>query len=254
MLKSIWFKIGFCIFLYILFLVYNAPARLISTPIAQYAPQVSITQYNGTVWQGCGQQSGVTVNNAYLYIGDICWQIDFSSFLDLEPTILLTTQAASHNLYGEVSVAPSGLVNVSNLSINFPLALLEPWVPLLVSGQMAVNIDTLELTPQQVTDVVGDLALTNVVWLGADDDMVLGDYSAELIFLENQDLRVDVIDQDAALGIQGDVTLSKLGRYKAEVELFPRDGLAPEITNSLRFFGKRNAVGNIVVKDSGTWR
>jgi hypothetical protein len=92
--------------------------------------------------------------------------------------------------------------------------------------------------------------LEYVDWLMGDYAMPLGSYMAQ-IYLEQQDVQVKINDYGASLGVDGLLTINPAGSYRFNATLMPRDGLAPEVTQSIAYLGRRQADGSVLVTQAG---
>jgi len=252
--QSFFLKVVLFLLLYLCLVIYKAPARLIATPIETFLPDLSINKLDGTLWQGCGRDTNININNVLLNVGDLCWSFQPTSLLGFRPRILLSTQAATHSLYADVSVTFGGSVEVSSLTTSFPIALLEPWVPLLVSGNVAATIDEVVIESLVIKSIDGKIQIADVFWLMGDRKMRLGDYSADIGMPQLGRVSITARDEAAYLGLSGELQLALTGSYQSELALTPKPGLAEEISNSLPFLGKLDAGGDIIISEQGSWR
>lgn len=251
--QSLYLKIVLCLLLYLSLVIYKAPASLFSSVVDQFIPPLSISKFEGTVWQGCGRNTVVDVNGVAVSLGDLCWSLQGKSLLSLNPRLLISTQASTHSSYADVSVATDGSITILDLSAALPVSLLEPWVPLLVSGNISAAIDEVRVMGNNIESLLGQVQFSDVNWLAGDQMMPLGDYTADIALAEPGLIRVVSQDQDALLGLYGELDISLNGRYQSRLELSPKAGLAEEISNSLPFLGKKDAQGRIIVSEQGTW-
>ncbi len=240
--------------------VANAPASLVPMTLkeleqrqllAPNAPTLALAKLEGTVWQGQAKDAVLTINGEQVPLGVLSWQLEAMSLLDRKPVIHLTTNAPEHRLEATVIASESGDITVNNAEGRLPISLLEPWFPMLVKGNIAFVFDHIIMNPKQLLAIDGVLNLEYVDWLGGDYAMPLGSYMAQ-ITLQNNLVHVDINDFSASLGMVGLLTLNPAnGAYQFDATLQARPELAPEVTESIAWLGKRNRQGDIVLKNRG---
>lgn len=230
-----------------------APASLVSMAAARWAPQIHMSEPTGTIWRGQSDQVMVTFNQAKLELGKLNWKLSPLSVLTINPSVDITIEAPAHQAQVRVSATRDQVVTVDKMEGEFPLSMLEPWVPLLVKGDLAFVVDHIVFTRKELLAIDGVFNLQQADWLGGDVDMPLGSYIAQVSLDDNKDIFIQINDFSATLGIDGHVTISPKGTYHFQSVLQTRDGLAPEVAQSVSWFGKKNAQGDIVVDNTGRW-
>jgi Type II secretion system (T2SS), protein N len=240
--------------------VLMAPANLLLRVSELWAPQVKMAEPTGTIWEGEASNVVVSVNDTQLELGQLSWSISPWSVLSANPTIELNVESPEHHATARVSATSDLVITIDQMEGAFPLSLLEPWVPLLVQGDLAFVVDHVVFSLQQERFVFeellgldGALNLQQADWLGGDVEMPLGSYIAQLSLDDNKDIFIQVNDFSATLGIDGSIVISPKGTYQFNSVLQTRDGLAPEVAQSVQWFGKKNANGDIVVNNTGRW-
>ena len=242
------------ILLYLIFLLVTAPAFLLRPVLNQWLPQVQVSSLEGSLWQGSAVPVILQVNQAAVYLGRLDWQLDPWSLLRLQPRLQLQTRADTHQLETTLILDRTGLLTVRDTRFNFPIALLEPWVPLLVSGTIEAELRELTLSQQAVVAADGLVLFRDIFWLAGDNRRLVGDYQAQLQRVDDRTLGVDLADLGAALALTGNVRAGLDGRYQMQLTLLPTPALAPEIRQSLQLFYRPNARGESQLNQSGRWR
>lgn len=239
--------------------IVKLPASLIPIVLTQVeqrnllppgSPRLFLQQTSGTFWQGQAAESTVEVDGISLPLGVLNWELSPLSLLRAEPTLHLSSSAPNQMLSTTVSVDGQGQVSITAMEGRLSISVLEPWFPMLIRGDIAFVIDHLTFNADKLLAVDGVLNLEYVDWIGGDYDMPLGSYMAHIYQQEYQVL-VQFDDFDATLGIDGVMTINPNGEYTFNAELQPREGLAPEVNESIAWFGKRQANGNVMIKTRG---
>ncbi len=220
---------------------------LLDTRVAK----LTLGETSGTLWNGSSDQTTLEVDQAVLNLGELSWELDWRSLIDQQPKLMLKAQSNDLNVHGNVMVNQQMEVTVHAVEGRLPIALLEPWFPMLVQGDIAFIID------HMVVDIVGQiqaldgvLNLEYVDWLGGDNVMPLGSYIAQMSLADNKDVYIDLYDLGATLGITGFFRFNPSG-YHFNALLEPRQGLAPEVAQSITWLGKKDAQGNVQINQRG---
>ena len=240
--------------------VYRAPASLVPMALQeieargllqQGAPQLRLPTTSGTVWRGAAENAQLLIDGSLLELGTLSWQLNPMSLLDKKPALQISSDAGTHKIQAHITATEQGEVTVTAMEGRLPIALLEPWFPMLVKGDIAFVVDHVIFNPQQLLALDGVLNFEYVDWLGGDYDMPLGSYMAQLSLNDQNDVHIQLNDYGATLGIDGYLSISPVGNYHFHANLEPRDGLAPEVAQSVSWFGKKNADGIILVNRRG---
>ena len=237
----------------------NAPASLIPLALdelekrqllAPNLPVLALTDLEGTVWQGQANQAVITIDGEEIPLGVLSWQFEPLSLLDRTAVVHVKADAPEHQLQATVIASDTDTVTINNLEGRLPISLLEPWVPMLVRGDIVFIFDHI-VAGQQLLAIDGLLNAESVVWLGGSYEMPLGSYMMQ-IFLQDNQVHIDINDFNASLGMSGVLLLNLAkGTYQFDAILQARPELAPEVAESIAWFGKRNNQGDIVLKNRG---
>ncbi len=239
--------------------LYNVPAKYIPDGLAyaieqglidKQAKDVKLENLSGSVWDGVAQQATIKVDGAELELGRLSWQFDWASLFSQLPAIDIQTLANTHQSQARLMAQPSGDIIVSEAEGFFPLALLEPWLPQLISGKLSFVIDHWAFNQKELLALDAVLNLEYADWLGGDNNMAIGSYMAQLS-MQEEDVHIQINDFGAALGIDGLMTITPSQRYTFNAVLQARDGLAPEVATSVSWFGKKQSNGDIVINRRG---
>ncbi len=214
------------------------------------SPQLELAQLSGSLWDGTAKESALLINDNVIDLGQFSWQLDMAQFLDKEIVLQLQSSAPDHAVQAQVTFVQDGKVTVKSAEGYFPIKLLEPWIPLLIQGKLAFVIDHWIFTSRELIALDGVLNLEDADWLGGDEEMPLGSYMAQ-VSMQQQDLQIQINDFGAILGVDGMITVNAVSHYHFTASLQPREGLAPEVAESILWFGKRNSTGDILIDRRG---
>jgi hypothetical protein len=244
----------------VLLALYQAPAALVPLALQEVkargllqpgVPELSLGATRGTVWQGEADNAHLQLGTNRLPLGKLSWSLKPQSLWKKKPELQLAISAPDHQMQATVSANRLGEVTVHGFEGRFPIAKLEPWMPLLVKGDVAFVIDHLIFTQQQLLALDGAMSLEYVDWLGGEYDMPLGSYMAQLSLDNKNNIMIELHDFAATLGLNGFLSISPQGHYHFNVTLQPRDGLAPEVAQSVVWLGKKNLQGDILINQRG---
>jgi len=219
--------------------------------IADNSPQIQLQQLSGTLWHGRAERAQLTVDGGMIALGSLDWQLDAMALLQRSLSISLQTKAAGQQLQARIVADEFGTVIIESAEGHLQVAVLEPWIPLLVDGKFAFVIDHWVFQGDKLVDLSGVLNFEKLDWLGGDHAMALGSYLAHLS-MRGQQIVVDIDDFNAELGVDGSIVLDPNGRYHFAARLQVRDDLAPEVAESILWFGKQAANGDILINNRGS--
>lgn len=253
--KASWLKWSLlALLVFVGFLLFTAPARLVPLVVSQLAPMVQLQHVTGSLWRGTVASAVVAMDGSALNLGKLSWRLNPLSILRLNPSLHIETDAGSHHLTADISVSLlSQQVEAEAVRGEFPISLLEPWVPMLVRGTIELDIERLAFDANSLRAAEGQLYVRRLDWVAGPRPLPLGSYTAELNVAQGS-LLITLSDRQALLGVDGLLTINPAGPYQLEAVLSSTDELAPEITQSLKFLGRKNADGNFVLNNKGRWR
>lgn len=256
-----WFAYG--ILLVVVMLVvgfFNIPASVVPMALEELkarqllpadAPRLELGETRGTLWRGEATDSTVFIDGVALDLEKLNWTLDKWSLLTGLSVLDVSTTSEQLTASAHVTVDPQGHTTVEQLEGRMPVTTLEPWMPMLVAGDIAFFLQRFEFTPSQLLALNGIVNFEYIDWVGADYNMPLGSYLAELSLLQDQVVSVVISDLEALLGIAGTLTVDRSGSYHFNALLQPRSGLAPEVNQSIRWFGRVDGAGNVAVNTRG---
>ena len=238
----------------------NAPASLIPLALSEAqsrgmmqpgAPVVILSNTSGTVWKGQAMDAVIEIDDAKLELGVVSWQLSAMSLLQKKPVITISSMAPGQNIQTSITITEQGEITVDDLEGRLPISVLEPWLPMLVKGEMAFVIDHIRFNARQLLALDGVLNLEYVDWIGGEYDMPLGSYMAQISLQENN-IIVLINDFSANLGIDGLLSVNAgNGAYQFTATLDPREDLAPEVAETIVWLGKRSSNGDVVINKRG---
>jgi hypothetical protein len=258
MMKKLLIIIVIVLFL-IGFAIANAPASLIPRALLEIeargllqegSPKLILTETSGTVWQGKAQQAVLILNGGQLNLGAMDWSLDIWTLIQKKPVLQLYATAPGQELKATVTATEQAVVRVYDIEGRLPISVLEPWVPVLVSGEMAFVLDHIVFNPREILAIDGVLNLEYVDWLGGEYPMPLGSYMAQISLL-NKSVNVQLNDFSATLGLDGQLAVAPSGNYVFNARLQPRPGLAPQVVESIKWLGKQQANGDVLINQRG---
>lgn len=238
--------------LFFVFVLATAPASLLTVIVQNAMPTIWLADAKGSFWQGQSSQAVVTVDGGSVVLGELHWSINAFSLLWLSPTVQIQTEAPGQTLIATATAYPNGNVSLQAVKGEFPLTVIEPWVPVLLSGQVFFDFSNIALTDQTIEALQGTINLRQITWLGGDVPMTLGNYHAG-IAMETDAINIKLQDQDAQLGLTGSISAMLDGQYQMDLNLSEKPGLNPAVIKSLTWLGKKQG-GGVVIRREGEWQ
>ncbi|MFA7553414.1 MAG: type II secretion system protein N [Spongiibacteraceae bacterium] len=236
-----------------------APASLVPLALVELdargmlqanAPRLTLAETRGSVWRGEAAQATLHIEKIDVPLGVMTWKLQPLSLLNKEPVIHVTTKKLGQTVNAVVTITEAGQVSINDLEGRLPLTLLEPWAPMLVRGDIAFMVDHIVFTQQQLLAIDGAVNFEQLDWLGAGEPMPLGSYLAQ-VSMRQDSIQVQLNDFGAKLGLVGELTINPAGSYQFKGTFQPREGLAPQIAASLKWFGKVSPNGDIAIDQKG---
>jgi general secretion pathway protein N len=240
-------------------LVFNIPASVLPRVLDEAykrgliianAPTLEFEDLSGTLWDGKAGRAVLHIDGGDVPLGIMSWQVSTKALLDQHMHIDVQTQADNQQLSASIRATQQGEVTVRNAEGHFPLSVLEPWVPLLISADITFVFDRIVFTQQQLLAIDGMLNIEYVDWLGGDYPMPLGSYLAQ-VYLKGSDVEVKIDEFSGGLGVDGLISISPLGAYQFDATLTSRETLAPEVIETLAWFGRRKSNGQVLIRTNG---
>ena len=217
--------------------------------LPQTFPPINFSALTGTLWQGQGDVI-VIIDDVAVDLDVVSWQLSALSLLSLQVHLTVLSQGDEHQLAGKVVAFPGGDVHITHAEGFFPMSELEPWVPMLVNGQIYFQFNKWQFTQQMLNQLEGVINLEYIDWVGGDYPLPLGNYVAD-VSVNQHDIRITLSDSEALLGVDGLITVAPNGDYRFNATLYPRSGLAPEVSETIVFLGKRSADGSVIINQRG---
>ena len=254
------FAVVVSVVLLLLLAIALAPAHLIVLALQEVeargllpasAPRLTLGQTSGSIWWGEAADSQLLIDGVTVTLGTVSWKLNPMSLLNRAPSVHLAMQAPDLQLQLQITATEQAEVTLQNVEGRFPMSLFEPWVPMLVKGDIAFVVDHAVFNTRQILALDGVLNLEYVDWLGGDSDMALGSYMAQMYLTEKSEVMIQINDFGASLGIDGSILISPTGSYHFNALLFPRSDLAPEVAQAIRWVGRPDNEGNITVNKRG---
>ncbi|MFT5578300.1 MAG: hypothetical protein ACI9WS_001053 [Paraglaciecola psychrophila] len=218
--------------------------------IADNSATIALDQLSGTLWNGRSEQAVLTIDGGTVDLGTFEWQLDAMALWQRSLSIQLQTNTLDQQLQAHVVADEHGTVIIKSAEGHLQVALLEPWIPLLIDGKLAFVIDNWVFKNNKLVDLSGVLNFETLDWLGGDRAMALGSYLAHLS-MRGPQMVIDIDDFSASLGVDGSIVLDPSGHYHFTATLQTREDLAPEVAESVLWFGKQAANGDILINNRG---
>ncbi len=243
-MKAVWKPALFFVFLLIITLLINMPARHLVARL-KIPAGVKISQLQGSLLEG--QVGVLTVNQ--LILRDLEYAIDSSCLLSASLCYQLGFSGGSVLIR---YIPISGAVEVSGLDVELSMSNLNVGADELFFKPSG----SLYLSSQKLIFVQGKLADIDalVVWKEAGiagEDINLGDYQLNVTKGVGQ-YQVNLADKQAVLDVEGEGALKSDGSYSLSINIKSRPGLQARIKNALEFIASKKRLNQYQVRWSGT--
>jgi hypothetical protein len=224
--------------------VLAAPAATLYAWIAPRlgAAPVTLAGVQGQLSQGRAAQ--VLVRNQPL-IGDLGWNLQALQLLLGRLSVKLDGGRDGSLVDGRVFVVPSGTITLQDFRAAMPLrgafaAAGQSFVP--VEGQVAVDIQTLQVREQWPTQAQGVVRVQGLNWKLGREAVPLGDYEV-LVDTGTGGISGDIRTVGGPLEVAGTVKLDAERRYELQLRLRPKPNAPAMLPNLVRSLGAPDAEG-----------
>jgi hypothetical protein len=237
--------LGLCA--YLVFLISSVPAGFV---LGQLPPEVAgvVVGVRGTVWSG--EAASLTVQGVDL--GRLEWSTSPFAALIGRASADVAVRGRELNSTARITAHPGGDVFVRDLQARTTPRLIDQFQPLPaeLSGDLALELDTLSYQSGALTDVNGELRWTNAA-ITAPYELALGQYT---LALETRDdaIRGSLTEQGSPLRTSGNFMLQRAsGEYRLAVRLTPREETPQELRDLLGLLGKTDRSGGVTLRHQG---
>ena len=242
-MKAVWKPALFFVFLLIITLLINMPARHLVARL-EIPAGVKISQLQGSLLEG--QVDVLMVNQ--LIIRDLEYAIDGTCLLSASLCYQLSFSGGSVLIR---YIPISGAVEVSGLDVELSMSNLNVGADELFFKPSG----SLYLSSQKLIFVQGKLADIDalVVWKEAGiagEDFNLGDYQLNVTKGVGQ-YQVSLVDQEAVLDVEGEGALKADGSYSLSINIKTSSGLQARIKNALELIARKKRLNQYQVRWSG---
>ena len=189
--KKFWIPLGVLVWLY--FVLINLPAIWGAYAITR-GGDLAMNGVSGTVWSGRASLLSVKIKGLDHSIGQLTWKLDALSLFTLKPCALITTKMDNQEFDGHVCVKDKTGLTVKDATMSFPAALIQPLLPLAVSGQLSLTIEKLEVGENRLQSLRGKATWADSKIYNGSNWMSLGGLGAELADDGKNGLNAHIVD------------------------------------------------------------
>ena len=188
--KKFWITLGVLVWLYLV--VSNLPAVWGAYALTR-GGNIAMNGVSGTLWSGRASLVSVRIKGLEQSVGQLTWKLNILSLFTLKPCALITTKMDNQEFDGYVCVSKNGL-SVRDASMSFPAAVVQPMLPLAVSGQFSLTIGQLEVRDYRLQKVLGKATWTDGKIYNGSNWMSLGAVGADLADDGKNGLSARIVD------------------------------------------------------------
>lgn len=189
--KKFWITLGVLVWLYLV--VSNLPA-VWGAYVLTRGGDIAMNGISGTVWSGRASLVSVKIKGVDQSIGQLTWKLDALSLFTLKPCALIATKMENQEFDGHVCVKGKSGLTIKDATVSFPSALVQPLLPLAVSGQFALTIEQLELGDNRLQKLRGKATWVDGRIYNGSNWMSLGGVGAELVDDGKNGLNAHIVD------------------------------------------------------------
>ena len=158
-----WICLGFALLL--AWLLFLAPPTLVANAAAMAGLQLQ--GVSGSLWQGSAKSARLSLRkvrgqNLVFDIGELSWQLQPLSLFILNACADLETQLNTQQFKGHVCASAGGRFDVSDVRVNFPASFVGLAAPIDATGRVMLAIDDMQLSGNQVKQLMGSGRVENL--------------------------------------------------------------------------------------------
>lgn len=194
--KKFWISLGVVCWLY--FVVSNLPA-VWGAYLLTRGGAVAMNGVSGTLWNGRASLASIKVKGMDHSIGQLTWKLNGLSLFTLKPCAQIGTHMDGQEFEGVVCVKGKSGITIKNATASFPAALVQPLLPLAISGQFILNIEKLDVGDMQLLGLRGKATWTDGKIYNGSNWMSLGGIGADLTDDGKKGLNAHIFDVSSPL-------------------------------------------------------
>ncbi len=233
---------------YLLFLIVNIPATLVSSQVRDQLPGLTLYGVHGTVWSG----SADSLAYGTLHAQNVRWSLRALPLLFGRVEIAWALDAPGLHGRGKLGRTLGGSIYVSDLVAEAPVASLQalsPYkLPLPLAGIASLDLRSVRLDDGALREADGVVDLKSAALKAP--NLKLGDFR---ITMETDDAgtKATLADRGGPLQAQGIAMLKPDGSYQFNGSFASRDNDQPALERYLRLFGRPGPDGKVQVSTTG---
>lgn len=241
---------------YLIFLLATLPANQI-LPRLRLPDGIRINDIYGSLWQGeIGE-----LHWQSLSLHHVRWNVQFRRLWQAMPTVEVSIHDPDM-LEADATIGWRGIWQIDDFRLNLPATslqqhLLHPLIrpfPAQIGGTIQVKAKQLRFDTNQCLT----LSDANAEWQQASlltpaGALQLDAVHASLRCPQHDSLEIKADQQSAALQSQLTLHLLLTGQYQLQATLTPGDELPNDLRSSLEWFGSKDNLGRIRIKNNGSW-
>ncbi len=216
--------------LFLLFLVINAPARLLNYVLPQ--DQFIIQGLEGTLWQGVASRTMVATERGYVHLGRLNWTLRPLSLLLFAPSLDIRSEWGAQTLSGRVTLRGSRSLGLRDFEALGSADLLRQLLPVALTGTISAQVERLLLVDGLPTTARGRLVWQNAGWVSPQGPLELGAYALEFEQAAGEPLLGDVITIDGPVEAEGSIRLTEVD-YALDLTVHGEAPLDPQLQQAL---------------------
>lgn len=194
--KKFWISLGVILWLY--FAVSNLPA-VWGAYFLTRGGDIALSGVSGTVWQGRASLASVKVRGIDHSLGQLSWTLQLPSFFTLKPCAAIVTHMDNQDFDGTLCSAGKNAFAIKDAAISFPSSLVQPLVPILIGGQLSLNLEHLTVANGQLVAVRGKATWSDGKIYNGSNWMNLGTLGADLVDDGKHGLEASLFDVNSPL-------------------------------------------------------
>ncbi len=247
-MKSRILPVAAAVVLLLLFLVVQAPARLLASVVP--AQQLALQGLSGSLWQGHAARAVLTTPHGPVHLGAVDWRLRPGSLLLLSPTLELQSNWGAQRASGEVTLRGAQDLDLKEFELDVGADLVKQFLPVQLEGRVTAQLQRLSVRQGWPASGEGRLVWQNGSWLSPRGPLLLGSYGLDFVQAEGEPLRGEVVTLSGPVQAEGNVTFDA-GEYRLDISVSGEGGLDEQMSQALSLLANPGSDGSFRVQLQG---
>jgi hypothetical protein len=218
------------------------PASKVLSDSLDKSKRVSFSAIKGYWWQGKVSDITVDYRGYRVYVGDLHWQYDWSSFLSTRWCLQGENSASKDLISGHFRLCYLPLehrVQIMDSAVAVDAKILAQVSGIEIQGQWLINISSAIVENSRLLDIYGEAVWARARWHNGESWFALGEILSTFDASQSTGFEVNTTDIDGPLQVELTTTFSAQQEWAMIGFIEPYSTLPPSLIESLELLSSR---------------